>query len=553
MVRFAIVGGIATAIQYGVYYLLMDVCGISAALTIGYVVSLVCNFFLTTFFTFGVQPTVRKAGGFAFAHLVNWLLQMVCIHFFVWVGVPKALAPIPMFMVCIPVNFLLVRYFVCSFNPFHFSFLTSHFSFAIVLLLMGVAFYLMCAANPLRWDDLMYQYVWLDHREAELLHPIDLTNRVDNITEAFQSQCNHYVVMNGRFIVHFITQCFCGFIGKGPFNVVNALVYVCFLLLSVRYVGVRSFLGKIVVVAGLWLLLPVQWILSFDVVFPINYLWSATMCLAFLLLFRSVSQKPPLRGEVGGGLLFLFGILCGNFHEGYTLLLSGALFFYTLFHFRKLNTYQWCLIMGMWIGTLTVIGSPGIWGRAAGTSAESVSEMMARKMDILRYSKRLYLLVALLAFSVVPLGKSRVAAFIRDNVIVLTIVLLGLAFLFMLPYYSQRMGFPMELFAVLLTLRLLASYHWKWQRLRLLASMLVAVVLAVHVVMTVGYARQVGDEYRAMLSEYQQSPEGKTHFRQLDIPKPFRPYVVRLDVPFERDQISFNMQKEMIIEQMSNE
>lgn len=112
MVRFAIVGGIATAIQYGVYYLLMDVCGISAALTIGYVVSLVCNFFLTTFFTFGVRPTVRKAGGFAFAHLVNWLLQMVCIHFFVWVGVPKALAPIPMFMVCIPVNFLLVRYFV---------------------------------------------------------------------------------------------------------------------------------------------------------------------------------------------------------------------------------------------------------------------------------------------------------------------------------------------------------------------------------------------------------------------------------------------------------
>jgi putative flippase GtrA len=111
-VRFGIVGCIATAVQYAVYWLLMDVCGISAALTIGYVVSLVCNFFLTTFFTFGVRPTVRKAGGFVFAHVVNWLLQMVCIHFFVWVGVQKALAPIPMFMVCIPVNFLLVRFFV---------------------------------------------------------------------------------------------------------------------------------------------------------------------------------------------------------------------------------------------------------------------------------------------------------------------------------------------------------------------------------------------------------------------------------------------------------
>jgi hypothetical protein len=207
----------------------------------------------------------------------------------------------------------------------------------------------------------------------------------------------------------------------------------------------------------------------------------------------------------------------------------------------------------MWIGTLTVIGSPGIWGRAAGASADSFSEVMARKMDILRYSKRLYLMLALLAFSVMPLGRKRVVDFLRENVIVLTIIILGLSFLFMLPYYSQRMGFPMELFAVLLTLRLLAQYQWKWPRLKLVATMLVTVVLAVHVVMTVGYARQVGDEYRAMLSEYQQSPEGKTHFRQLDIPKPFRPYVNRIDVPFERDQISFTMQKEMKIEQMSNE
>ena len=112
MVRFVVVGVIATAIQYAVYYLLMDVCGISVALTIGYIVSLICNFFLTTYFTFGVKPSGRKAGGFAFAHVVNWGLQMVCLHLFVWLGVPRGLAPIPMYMVCVPVNFLLVRFFV---------------------------------------------------------------------------------------------------------------------------------------------------------------------------------------------------------------------------------------------------------------------------------------------------------------------------------------------------------------------------------------------------------------------------------------------------------
>ena len=110
--RFIFVGIAATAIQYLVYLLLMGVCGISAALTIGYLVSLVFNFLMTTYFTFGVKPSTRKAGGFVFAHLVNYLLQLACLHFFVWIGVPKGLAPIPMYAVCVPVNFFLVRYFV---------------------------------------------------------------------------------------------------------------------------------------------------------------------------------------------------------------------------------------------------------------------------------------------------------------------------------------------------------------------------------------------------------------------------------------------------------
>ena len=431
---------------------------------------------------------------------------------------------------------------------------------ALLLIMMGTAFYLMCASNPLRWDDLMYEYVWLDHRPADLLHPIDLTNHVDNVGEAFVSQCNHYVVMNGRFIVHLITQCFCGFIGKGVFNVVNALVYVCFLILSIRYVGVRSFSGKLMMIAGMWLLLPVQWVFSVDVVFPINYLWSATMCLAFLLLFQEVSS-PNCRGSLALQrgrspfihhlLLLLFGIVCGNFHEGYTLLLSGALFFYALFHLRRLNVNQWCLIVGLWIGTLTVIASPGIWGRAAGASAESFSEVLARKMDILRYSKRLYLMLALLAAGCLPFwaGRKKVGAFIRENVIVLTIIPLGFAFLFILPYYSQRMGFPMELFAVLISLKFMAQHPLVTsRRIWTALSATMALVLAVHVVMTVDCARQVGDEYRTMFEEYKQSPEGRTHFRLSGIPKPFVPYVYRLGVPFEQDQISFTQQKEMIID-----
>ncbi len=420
---------------------------------------------------------------------------------------------------------------------------------ALLLLLMGIAFFLMCCSNPLRWDDLMYEYVWLDYRPPELLHPIDLSDRVDNLTEAFESQCNHYVVMNGRFIAHFIAQCFCGFVGKGAFNVINAFVYLCFLLLSVRFIGVRSLAGVVLSVAGLWFLLPVQWIFSVDVVFPINYLWSATICLAFLLFFQGLASQ--VTSSMTKVLLLLFGIICGNFHEGYSLIISGALFFYVLFHFKKLSSTQWFIVVGLWIGTLTVIASPGIWSRAAGASTESFNELVTRKIDVLRYSKRLFLMLVLLASATLPIwaGSKNVLVFVRENSVTFMIIVLGFAFLFMLPYYSQRMGFPMELFSVLISLKFIANFPLVVRRRSLSSlSAIIVLLLVMHVMMTVNYARQVGDEYEAMLEEYEQSPEGKSHFRNLNIPKTFQPYVYRLGIPFERDQISFTQQKEMRID-----
>ncbi|MCI7475204.1 MAG: GtrA family protein, partial [Prevotella sp.] len=50
--------------------------------------------------------------GFAFSHAVNYVLQMLTLNLFLWVGVPKQWAPIPMFCICVPVNFVLVRFFL---------------------------------------------------------------------------------------------------------------------------------------------------------------------------------------------------------------------------------------------------------------------------------------------------------------------------------------------------------------------------------------------------------------------------------------------------------
>lgn len=111
LIRFGMVGVLATVMHYGVYYLLIRFnLNASLAFTVGYGLAWICNFFLTASFTFREKATVKKGVGFAVSHGINWLLQVGFLNLFLWMGVPKALGPIPVWCVCIPLNFLMVRF-----------------------------------------------------------------------------------------------------------------------------------------------------------------------------------------------------------------------------------------------------------------------------------------------------------------------------------------------------------------------------------------------------------------------------------------------------------
>ncbi len=112
IVRFAIVGVLATVIQYAIYWLLINWFTPTIAMTIGYAVSFAFNFFASTRYTFRVKASAKHGAGFALSHAVNYLLQMLMLNLSIWLGVSKQLAPIPMFCVCVPVNFVLVRFFL---------------------------------------------------------------------------------------------------------------------------------------------------------------------------------------------------------------------------------------------------------------------------------------------------------------------------------------------------------------------------------------------------------------------------------------------------------
>ncbi len=109
-IRFGLVGGTCTALHYGLYYLLQLWINVNLAYSAGYVLSFVVNFYLTSWFTFGTAPSWKRFVGMIGAHGVNYLLHMVLLNLFLWAGIPQEWAPLPVFAIAIPVNFVLVRF-----------------------------------------------------------------------------------------------------------------------------------------------------------------------------------------------------------------------------------------------------------------------------------------------------------------------------------------------------------------------------------------------------------------------------------------------------------
>ena len=112
VVRFGIVGAVATLLQYGLYVLLNRLVHPTLANTIAYALRFAFNYVASTRYTFQLKSTARRGLGFAFSHLINYTLQTATLALMLWLGLPKDLALIPVFAICVPINFILVRYFL---------------------------------------------------------------------------------------------------------------------------------------------------------------------------------------------------------------------------------------------------------------------------------------------------------------------------------------------------------------------------------------------------------------------------------------------------------
>ena len=386
MSRFVVVGLLATAIHYAIYYLLLPTMSPNAAFTVGYAVSFLCNYGLSSRFTFRVDTSVQRFVSFGLSHATNYFIQMVLLNLFIGLGVSEPLAPLPVYVVAVPINYLMVRFALTRRS-------SDGDGYWLFLMVTGFAMlWLNLLDVPTLSDDMIYRFFW----HADDTAPVET---IGGFGDLLRSQWTHYLTTNGRFVPHLLAQGLLVFTPSVVMQVLNTLMFVLMVHLGTKWVmgGAYKSLRRNGTdgrdgTDALWAAVAMTFLLF--VVFrgfrttmvwglgAFNYLWPTVAVLALLVSLNtsttcpSSSPSPEERGvaakkasPTGGAwwLLPLLALLAGWTHEALSLPVSIAFAAWIFFHRKGLRSHRLtlvCMLLFM-AGTVLTLLSPSIWGRAS--------------------------------------------------------------------------------------------------------------------------------------------------------------------------------------------
>lgn len=109
LVLFICIGFLVTIVHYTIYFLLLIYFPAELSYTIGFLISFILNYLLNSKITFSVNRTLRNVIGFIFCHVINYIIQFVVFNVLLYLSLDELIAPFFVYMVSVPVNYVLVR------------------------------------------------------------------------------------------------------------------------------------------------------------------------------------------------------------------------------------------------------------------------------------------------------------------------------------------------------------------------------------------------------------------------------------------------------------
>ncbi|MBO7610260.1 MAG: hypothetical protein J6S96_08685 [Muribaculaceae bacterium] len=344
----------------------------------------------------------------------------------------------------------------------------------ITLAIAAIVFYVLNVFTTLKPDDVMYSLVMGNAQE-----------HIDGFGSLMRSQAFHYIDNNGRF-ANFLTQLFCGILGKPLFNICNALVTAVFLHSAATLIARRcgSIAALSLALLFVMLLMPVPGETMLWLCGSFNYLWSATATLLILVwMARDSAHRQASWWK--HCMVFVLTLFAGAMNESVTACTLLALVIYFAFNRQEFTGLVRTAVLGYAVGVAVIFVSPALWTRLdAGGDVNlhiSTAQMLSRRL-INTCTKSVHFVTPILALAAIVLALfHRKFAQLRTNILVWTFLCSILMIMVLSITTSYRSYTTFALYSFLVVAQLL--YVWicdkRWCVWATAAMLAASAVLAV--------------------------------------------------------------------------
>lgn len=267
--------------------------------------------------------------------------------------------------------------------------------YLIVLLFIFSTIFFLNIKTHMTGDDYVYSFIH------------NTQNRINSLSDIFESQYSHYFSWGGRSVVHTIAQLLILTNNNLIIRLINSFVFVLLIICIQYHIKGRkenSICLTLIIFSLTWILQPVFGETILWITGSVNYLWGTLIILLFLLPYRLCRNREisNIKSIIYSLSMFVVGIIAGWTNENtaaamIVMIIIGL--WWNLYSKQKNQAWGYFGLMGSIIGYLFMIAAPGNFVRAEGTSISPflvLFRLLTHTQSLVNYLGALNLGVAIL-------------------------------------------------------------------------------------------------------------------------------------------------------------
>lgn len=402
----------------------------------------------------------------------------------------------------------------------------------IILLLAFTAVVLLIRAQHHEYvaDEVSYHYKFTE--EHHNIMDYYLNPRIATLGDVIDSQITHYKYINGRTLIHIVEQAFSGVYNTDLFKAINIILFVILtyslMLLCVPSRNRKNIMLWLINVLVLMYLFPETYQVWTSINITPNYLYPTLLYTVIFILWQRIRSGKDINRR-WLPIIAIGAFIAGWSHEGFSVPVSGAMVVYYLCNFKQLRGSILWVVIPVWIGSLLVIGSPGLLHRAVVFQDITMKERIVGFFIFMRGLQVVRLYVVVMCIYAIIKPRKAIRRMYNDR------IYLYILFFATIVVFIAHTGFRSMMIGDLVCFIMLfkwiaAGVIWEHNtRNQCVIASLISILYVSHQILIV---RDVSTQYyhiRSIINELKKSECGIIKFEDIEFPSLTKNYVQDMD------------------------